>query len=76
MSPDRPTRKPGGNIERPGAGPRQHDPRHMGKPPRDDRKPAGDETVSRDQDDVPDIDDKSRAPIPGVSKVKPRGPVD
>lgn len=76
MTSDRPERRPG-NVRRPGGSSHPHDPRHIGHPARDDRKPAGDESVSPEQDDVPDINDRSRAPIPGMPKAKrPPGPVD
>jgi hypothetical protein len=75
MTPDPIPKRPG-NVRRPGGSSHPHDPRHMGRPPRDDRKPAGDESVSHEQDDVPDINDRSKAPIPGLAKVKRPEPVD
>lgn len=67
-----------GNVKRPGGGDRIHDPRRPmpGAPSRDDRKPAGDERVADNDDDVPDIGDKSRAPIPDVPRLKKPKPVD
>ena len=67
-----------GNVRRPGGSDRPHDPRRPGPgmPKRDHRKPAGDESVGGRNDDVPDIEDKSRAPIPDVPRLKRPKPVD
>lgn len=77
MSPDKdPLRRPG-DLKRDPDPERPHDPRRLPRgPPRDDRKPAGDESTRRDEDDVPRIDPKAKAPVPGLPKVGKPKPVD
>ena len=71
-----PMRRPG-DLKRDRDPLRPHDPRRLPRgPPRDDRKPAGDEDTRTDEDDVPRIDPKSRAPVPGLPNVKRPKPVD
>lgn len=71
-----PLRRPGDRKRDPDPE-RPHDPRRVPEgPPRDDRKPAGDESIDRANDDVPDPRDKPRAPIPRLMKVKRPEPVD
>ena len=76
MTPAKRRPRPGDNVRRPGGSRHPHDPRHMGRPPRDDRKPAGDERTDQRSDDVPDIDDKSRAPLPKLPHPGKPQPVD
>ncbi|MEK6975573.1 MAG: hypothetical protein AABY18_04430 [Candidatus Thermoplasmatota archaeon] len=70
-----PMRRPG-DLKRDRVPERPHDPRRVKAPPRDDRKPAGDESTSVDRDDIPDIDPKARAPVPGLPKLRKPDPVD
>lgn len=67
-----------GNVKRPGGSDRPHDPRRPGPgmPRRDHKRPAGDERQTGRNDDVPDIDDKARAPIPDVPDLGKPKPVD
>lgn len=77
MMPEKdPLRRPGDRKRNPDPE-RPHDPRRVPKgPPRDDRKPAGDEGTREDEDDLPRIDPKARAPVPRLLKVRKQDPVD
>ena len=71
-----PLRRPG-DLKRDPDPQRPHDPRRLPRgPARDDRKPAGDESTRTDEDEVPRIDPKARAPVPGLPKVRKQDPVD
>lgn len=65
-------------MRRPGGSEHPHDPRRPGPGmPRDDHaKPAGDESVTPRNDDVPAPKPRSRAPLPGLPDVGKAEPVD